>query len=278
MKKIIIILFLFLPIYGNAQADLLKKTIEACDCPNRLISTDSVYSFFQSEFFNKLTVSNYVLVLDKYPISQSEFIKRINKRYTLLTMMITLNTSGYNYFMPNRAALQKRFFEKPYIKTDYFSVETYIDLMSAALDTTTRYTEPIKTWDVSRLGREWMLSDNYQYIDSMMTRKTDNQIDAKRKESKRQSKKVKAFIKGIEYPCILFAYSSRFINMSLPVFDSTYNYAVIGLTLGNNNNTTVIFKREVAGWTLLMIESPNFLIFDFKYEFDFFFHRWHPSS
>lgn len=215
------------------------KLISDCNCPNQVFNTDSVYNFFQSDFLEPYSKKRYIFIIDGEPIPSDTVFYQSARQFFFENLR-------YHYEEIN-----------PYRKEEIISPKTLQKMFVAALDPTTRYTEPIVKWNVARMGKEWMNQNSYNYFDSLIIEKIEKKIQNAREKDKKNYKK---YTEGLDV--YIFAnedIGKIFIKTSVPVFDDEYKYAFVMINLGGwEHYGFALFKRNEQGWAPIRVMRDRY--------------------
>ena len=247
LKRFVLFLFFILQVgngYSQSRYDSEYKSIlEKCNCPSRIINTDSVYSFLKAVNLDEMVNKDFSYMLRSKPFTLDEF-KNVAE-------------SGSPFFW--REMIRNR-----YSTTDTTQMKRLISLYSATLDSTTTFTRPITAWDISEFPEEWLHYNEKNTISDLInsTPWVEEHYPSKRKDFKNK-KQQKAFKDGIDYARQSSGKRLIDISLSIPVFDKDYEYAF--LFIANNRWSDIsgacafiIYRRDPKkGWVVWISGNKN---------------------
>jgi|GEM_PF-3222379 len=216
--------------YSQSKDDpRFEIILETCDCPSRVINTDSVYSFLNAAHLDEFGLG-YIFMLNSKPFPIHE-LKKID---------------GFRYlfdFMPPDAPINKQ------------ARERLFSLFSAVLDSATTFTTSIDAWDITGLPEGWLLYNDknpiYNLVSTLPRYESHNSLKHKGFKNKKQQQ---ALLDGIRYAKDCSFDKILDISMSVPVFDKDYEYALfyirnLGIASGSTRYAVFIYRRDSErGW------------------------------
>lgn len=252
LKRFALSLFILLQAgnsYSQSRSDNIYKSIlEECDCPDRVVNTDSVYSFLNAVNLEKFGYEHHIYMLKSKPFPLRE-IKDV---------------SGFGYLLKHRYLNT----DKSSVPEDYRKEREQLISLFASIDSTTTFTPSIVGWDISRLPEGWMLYNKSGFSLGGATSWFESHYPSKRKIFKNKKQNL-AFLDGIRYAQNSTHKKMVYFSMSVPVFDKDYEYAFLFIT---NNSWSrniseacafIIYHRDPEkGWTVYLSGNK----YEFKYK------------
>lgn len=199
---------------------LPRIIVDACNCQNRVINSDSVYSFLQNAPLDKIAKSDALVILVGEPLPWSELASEYKiSRSTLHLYHFTkeIFMDRYNKETKTVIPIYKNW---TYKNDEILPLESFNQLFAAAWDSTTTYTPKIDQWDIFRIRDNWFTENQYE--------KLNNQIRKVNKVTPRFD----------------------FMRFTIPVFDESYTYALMICDF-SSMYIPLLFKREENGWVRL---------------------------
>ena len=247
MKKFLIVIILFTATtYCRGQvksstsiyiseADRRIELLKECNCPNQVFDTDSIYSFFQAKPIKSMWKNNnFIFTVEDSPMPY-DMVKEEVRKQNMLSHLV-------NYYRDYNSHRKEEIIPPKVLKK----------MLSAIVDSTTNYTQPIQQWNASRLGEKWITKSNRVHLDSIILERAGT----KEKNRVKQYNLFEVF---------KFASVAVQVTMSMPVFDDDYKYAFMILKIdrsyGGSNREPysrfdavfALFERKESGWTPILV-------------------------
>ncbi len=252
IKSVIHILFFLLPfntLFAQRYWFADSCLIAAYPPQDKVISTDSVYSFFKSETFLKgFMWPNRMYILNDTPIEQKMILKSRDIPVFVSNIAFSPPITPKTGFKEDSIKIGS--ITRRYIASTMIPKEAYIDLFSRVIDTTTHYDKPITHFTASMFND----SVNNLLLYNVKCNVINNLAPMPPYRYKPKNKRDEGYISAKRE----LARRVREISISIPVFDSTYTYAFVAIGY-YEPKIGLLYRREADGWILLMAGNQNYI-------------------